>query len=158
MRVGIETAALSAQLHQDLGELQQVQCRVAAQQALRAGMAAIGDQVEDHALLGDPPRLADARMVEADEIGLFAAVAEHQVLAGLKHPAEPVRERAEIRLGTRHQPPPKTSTSLKRQAGEAWPTWMIWLGSPLPQLGVPATCTELPTPVRERQKDDEMPR
>jgi len=60
-----------------------------------------------------------------------------------------------------HQPsPPKTSTPLKRHAGEACPTRTVWEGSPLPQKGVPITwkVDASPTPASERQKVAETPR
>ena len=45
-------------------------------------------------------------------------------------------------------------------AGDAWPTRITCEGSPLPQYGVPSTCTvaALPTLVKLRQKLAEMPR
>jgi hypothetical protein len=46
------------------------------------------------------------------------------------------------------------------QAGAAWPTRITWLGSPLPQKGVPITwkVEASPTIASERQKLVETPR
>ena len=85
---------------------------------------------------------------------------------GQRHAGELVAgERGEDRVGELeellvHHAPPKTSTPANRQAGLAWPTRMTWLGSPLPQNGVPMTSNvdASPTPVSDRQNVALMPR
>ncbi len=37
-----------------------------------------------------------------------------------------------------HPLPTPTWTLVNRAPGTAWPTWPVWLGSPLPQFGVPS--------------------
>ena len=69
-----------------------------------------------------------------------------------------IGQRCEVVL---HQcAPPNTATRSNLQAGAAWPTRMTWLGSPLPQKGVPMTWKVLasPTMASERQNCEEMPR
>ena len=106
--------------------------------------------------------LAHPGMVEANERRLLGAVAEGELLGGVHIVAQPRGQVLEVlqRGGGHQASPPNTSIWLNTQAGEAWPTRTTWLGSPLPQLGVPSTWKVLasPTALRLRQKPAEMPR
>ncbi len=147
-----------AQLRQGIRQALAVQLRIATQGHLLLGLATVADQPQLRAGLADMPGLAHLGVVEAHELGLLGAVAKGELLAtfqgGAHLPGQGFK-------GVFHQAsPPNTSIWRNTQAGEAWPTRTTWLGSPLPQLGVPSTWKVLrsPTAARLRQNCAEMPR
>ena len=102
--------------------------------------------------------LAHLGVVEADEIGGFGSEVQGDAVGPRQRCADGGGEVLKVAL---HQAaPPNTDTALNRQAGDAWPTRITWLGSPLPQYGVPMTCTVLasPTIASERQNPADRPR
>ena len=121
------------------------------------GVATAADQVQPQLCLVDVPRLPHLAAVEANEVAPLAGELQEQDLVGAQLRRQVVRGRFEERP---HAAPPKMAMSLNLQVGEAWPTLMTWLGSPLPQNGVPRTSKvdSSPTPDRARQKVAEMPR
>ncbi len=147
-----------AQLRQGSDQALAIQLRVTAQGHLLLCLSAIVDQLQLRAGLGHLAGLAYLGMVEAHELRLFGAVAEGELFARLQGFAHIPDQGFESVL---HQAsPPNTSIWRNTQAGEAWPTRTTWLGSPLPQLGVPSTWKVLlsPTAARLRQNCAEMPR
>jgi hypothetical protein len=116
------------------------------------------DQLELQPATDDMTGLADAVPTEPDEIGRLSLESHQEVLSPFQLGRERIRQGEE---GIAHQsPPPKTATSRNRQGGEAWPTWIIWLGSPLPQESTPCSSklSASPTPARLRQKAADTPR
>ncbi len=159
--IGLQLADRLAQLQQAIGEALAIGRRLAGQGDADIGMALVADQLEPGRGLPDLPGLAHARAIEANELGLFRAVPQREGFALAQRIAHIFGQRREQRLRIRHHAaPPKTSTCLNTQAGEAWPTRTTWLGSPLPQYGVPCTSKVLvsPTAARLRQKFAETPR
>jgi len=107
--------------------------------------------------------LTDFAVVETHEFAGFSGEIHGQCFAGEQFPEQQITDRVEAGLHIvqgAHASPPKISTSRKAQTGLACPTVMTWLGSPLPQLGVPNTWNVAASPTlnRLRQKVAEMPR
>ncbi|MNH03992.1 hypothetical protein D3C79_632680 [compost metagenome] len=147
-----------AQLLQGREQALAIQLRVTTQGHLLLCLAAIADQPQLRAGLVHGAGLAHLGMVETHELRLFGAVAEGELFARLQGFAHIPDQGFESVF---HQAsPPNTSIWRNTQAGEAWPTRTTWLGSPLPQLGVPSTWKVLlsPTAARLRQNCAEMPR
>ncbi|MND73692.1 hypothetical protein D3C80_652730 [compost metagenome] len=147
-----------AQLLKGIVQALAVQLHVATQGHLLFRLAAIAHQPQLRAGLAHFTGLAHLGVVETHELRLFGAVAEGELLACLQGSAHIPDKRFESVF---HQAsPPNTSIWRNTQAGEAWPTRTTWLGSPLPQLGVPSTWKVLlsPTAARLRQNCAEMPR
>ena len=120
-------------------------------------MAPIVDQLEVQAGLLYLARLAYLRVVEAHKLGRFIRVAEVKVFLIGDRLLEPIHQSLEV---VHQASPPNTSTLLNTQAGDAWPTRITWLGSPLPQFGVPKTLKVLasPTALSLRQNCAEIAR
>ena len=140
-----------AQLLERCDQALPVKLRVATQGHVLFRLAAIADQPQLRAGLAHFAGLAHLGMVETHELRLFGTVAEGELLAGLQGVAHICEQGFEHRF---HQAsPPNTSIWRNTQAGEACPTRTTWLGSPLPQLGIPRTLKVLrsPTAVRLRQ-------
>jgi hypothetical protein len=113
--------------------------------------------------LEDVANLAHLAAVEAQECTRFPRKVDCQGLSWQKFAEEDLAHLIEAGLEVTqgvHASPPKISTSRKAQTGLAWPTVITWLGSPLPQLGVPKMpkVEASPTLNRLRQKVAEMPR
>ncbi len=148
--------------------------------ALRGRVAFVDETQRDVGLV-DAPGLADATVVEADEVRLLGRVRARELLVRAEEALQARGEVGEVALAVepRHRavarrggveqrrvgghaapPAPNTSTSANRQAGDAWPTRITWFGSPLPQYGVPITSNVLssPTAFRLRQNVAETPR
>ena len=164
--------------------MREVAAEVARQRQRDRGLAlALGtivDEPQRQVGLVDVTGLADARVVEAHEVGLLGLVRAQEVLVGLQEPVQSFREIREIAFGVEPlhavvgrarveqrrdgahaaPPAPNTSTSANRQAGDAWPTRITCDGSPLPQNGVPITSSvrSSPTAFRLRQNVAETPR
>ncbi len=105
------------------------------------------------------PGLAHLAAVHAHEVGFLGVERRGEALAAGERLLHDVGKGFEIGFHA-HASPPKTSTFVNTQAGDAWPTRITCDGSPLPQYGVPSTCcvSALPTRARLRQKFAEMPR
>ena len=126
------------------------------------------DQVDGQCALVDAAGLADVAVVEADEVGAFTGHVGEQYLVADERCRRRSDEFVEVGLVVdavldacvAHSSPPKTSMFENLQAGEACPVPMTWFSSPLPQFGVPITVklSRLATPLKLRQKVEEMPR
>ncbi|MNC58167.1 hypothetical protein D3C75_1078790 [compost metagenome] len=139
-----------------IGQARAVQHGIIAQGDLLLGLAAIMNQAQLHTGLADLTGLAHLGVVEAHELRLLGAVAEGELFARLKGVAQGAKQAFETLLGYgAHQAsPPNTSIWLNTQAGDAWPTRTTWLGSPLPQLGVPSTWKVLRSPTADRLRQN----
>src|SRR5262245_24193967 len=127
-------------------------------------------QLDVEETLHDAARLADSPAVQANEVRSFGRKRSEVRLAGHDESVERSSKLVEVALhragnergfARGHQDsPPNTSTFVNTQAGEACPTRITWEGSPLPQYGVPSTCTvsSLPTRARLRQNSALIPR
>lgn len=146
-----------AQLPQAIGEALTVQFGLAGQGNAEVGMPAAVDQFKVEAGLLHLPGLAYLGVVEAHELGGFRRIAEVKLFLVGDGLFEPLHQCLEI---IHQASPPNTSTLLNTQAGDAWPTRITWLGSPLPQFGVPNTLKVLasPTALSLRQNCAEMAR
>ena len=146
-----------AQLLQAIRQALTIQLRLARQGDTQIGVAPIVDQLEVQAGLLYLAGLAYLRVVEAHELGRFIRVAELKVFLIGDRLLEPIHQSLEV---VHQASPPNTSTLLNTQAGDAWPTRITWLGSPLPQFGVPKTLKVLasPTALSLRQNCAEIAR
>ncbi len=116
--------------------------QIAANRHAMLGVLATDDQVQPYIALLDRSRLADLALVHAHEIGHLGIERAGVNLAREKRAVEKGGELVEIGFHRRdrHQlSPPKTSTPVNTQAGDACPTRITCDGSPLPQYGVPST-------------------
>ena len=99
--------------------------------------------------LGNAGGLSDPGIIEAQISLILCAEVQVQCLIRSQFGKRRLRKRIEQSSAldsepgffTRgfgvHVPPPNISTPAKRQGGDPCPTRMAWLGSPLPQNGVP---------------------
>ncbi|MNZ45948.1 hypothetical protein D3C78_636160 [compost metagenome] len=151
-----------AQLFKGFAQALTVHLRIAAQGHLLFSLAPVADQPQVRTGLADLAGLAHLGMVETHELRLFSAVAQGELFFCMFHFTQGTDQLFESMLWCcAHQAsPPNTSIWRNTQAGAAWPTRTTWLGSPLPQLGVPSTWKVLrsPTAARLRQNCAEMPR
>ncbi len=109
-----------AQPPEQVQTLGQVLVRVAGQVAAALDLPRPLDQGQTQTLAVYGPGLADATLVEADEVRRLPVQTAEQDLTGLKRTAQPVGQGKES-CGA-HSPPPKTETRRNRQGGAAWPT------------------------------------
>jgi len=77
--------------------------------------------------------LAHLALVETDKAGHLGAVGQGEALLAHDLRLQVLEQRTEMLTCVHQAAPPKTSISAKTQAGEAYPTRITWLGSPLPQ-------------------------
>src|SRR5262249_32409814 len=117
------------------------------------------DQSDLENRVANGAELADFRAVDPDELRPLGDQSDEKVLAGFSLAEGFGRQGVEMLAIQRgcdlaHDAPPKTSTLSKRQTGDACPTRMSWLGSPLPQVRRPKTSrvAAFPTLLRLRQK------
>src|SRR3990167_867599 len=160
VRVGRQQRQGLAQLRQGVGQALAIHLRRAAEGYLQLGMAAVADQLQAQAGLLHVAGLAHLGLVETDEFGGFGAVAEAEFFAWVQRATQPFVQRRKLIEVVHQAAPPNTSTWLNTQAGVAWPTRTTWLGSPLPQCGVPSTSRVLasPTAASAPQNRLEVPR
>jgi len=146
-----------AQLLQAIGEALAVQLRRAGQGDSEVGVAAIVDQFQVEAGLLHLSGLAHLGVVEPHELGRLGRIAQVKLFLFGDGLLEPLHQCLE---GIHQASPPNTSMLLNTHAGEAWPTRITWLGSPLPQFGVPSTLVVLasPTALSLRQNCAEIAR
>ena len=145
------------QLLQAIGKALAVQLRLTGQGDGEVCMPTVVDQFQREAGLLHLPGLAHFGVVETHELGRFGGIAEVKLFLVGDGLLEPIHQCLE---GVHQASPPNTSIVLNTQAGDAWPTRITWLGSPLPQFGVPRTRDVLasPTALRLRQNCAEIAR
>ena len=134
-----QAGSLGAAARQGLGGGQAVRVLAAAQgkRLLHAAPADVENQGQN--ALRYVGVLAHAVAIEANEQRVFSSQIQGEVFAGLQRRKQRFTYRVKLlahllkKAPRAHACPPNTSTPRNKHGGEACPTRITWLGSPLPQ-------------------------
>ena len=123
----------ATQVLQGLLQAQQILIEHATERQFAFGMALALVQRQGDVDLLHIAGLAHLTLIETDKAGHLGAVGQGETLLAHDLRLQMLEQRAEMLTCIHQAAPPKTSISAKTQAGEACPTRITWLGSPLPQ-------------------------